>query len=364
MSLEAFEAAGLYDPAAPRATERAELIAHLVGRFGEAPVLQAAARAPLYTVAVELTDPPPVLMSACEVAAATGLSPEDVAVVRAAAGSPVEDVDQRSIPETAVEDVLAFTAAVELFGRDATLAFIRVLGGVSQQVADAARALFATSVVAESGPGTVTELELSQANEVAWAAYGSIPVVLGHLLLERADNRQDLISRIVDGDLRLAVVFVDLVGSTAWAADVEPVRYATALAEFEQAAWETTVTNRARLVKLIGDEAMVVADDVATACRIACQLCAHATAHPDLPAARGAVGYGEVTTRGGDYFGAIVNLVARAVREAPPGQVVVAGDAAGHLAGDPGWTLAPLGPASLRGVAEPVELSLVSVTST
>lgn len=52
-------------------------------------------------------------------------------------------------------------------------------------------------------------------------------------------------------------MFVALVGSTAWTAASDPRRHAEALARFEQAAWGQAVRNRGRLVKMIGDEAMV-----------------------------------------------------------------------------------------------------------
>lgn len=44
---------------------------------------------------------------------------------------------------------------------------------------------------------------------------------------------------------------------------------------------------------------------------------------PSLPGVRAAVGYGDVTWRGGDYVGPLVNLVARSVKVATAGTVVV-----------------------------------------
>ena len=357
--LEAFEAAGLYDPASPRAGERAELLAHLVERFGEESVLEAASRVPLFTVAVELTDPEGPRVSARRAAEVNGVPVQDVVTLRSAAGFPVDDVDAEVLPATLIEDTAAFATAAKLFGHDATLSFVRVLGRVSQQVSDAARAVFATAVVEGADDGTVTELELSMSNELAWVAYRTLPAVVEHFLLERADTRQELITRIVEGDLRLAVAFVDLVDSTSWATRTEPASHAAALARFEHAAWEAAVAEGGRLVKLIGDEAMVVADDVDVACRIACGLCALADGDPDLPSARGAVGYGQVVARGGDYYGPVVNLAARAVGEASPGGVVALADAAALLPGD-GWHLEPLGSVDLRGVPEPVELVTVA----
>jgi adenylate cyclase len=86
------------------------------------------------------------------------------------------------------------------------------------------------------------------------------------------------------------VAFVDLVDSTAWTAAARPQDHNEALLAFERLAWEGAVSHGGRLIKLIGDEAMIVSPDPATAARIASELCQKATAHPLLPAARGAVG--------------------------------------------------------------------------
>jgi class 3 adenylate cyclase len=248
-----------------------------------------------------------------------------------------------------------------MFGRDRTLAFSRVLGACVLQMLEAARSLFAATVV-EDHDDAVSELELSAANELSWTAYRMLPGVVEHLLISHAARRQELIRALVEGELHAAVTFVDLVGSTGWAAGTSPSAHAAALGRFEQSAWEAAIRLGGRLVKLIGDEAMVVADSSDVACRIALELCALATIDPDLPSARGAVGVGPLTARAGDYFGPTVNLVARALDQADPGQVVVTTEVATEL--DAGtWTLAPRGSVELRGVPHPVDLFVVSLNA-
>jgi class 3 adenylate cyclase len=110
------------------------------------------------------------------------------------------------------------------------------------------------------------------------------------------------------------------------------------------------------LVKLIGDEAMLVAGDPATLCAVAVAVCEMATSDPVLPGARGAVGFGSVTARDGDYFGPLVNVVARASKLAPRGGIVVTAEVAASL--DPAtWSTEPLGAAELRGVSGAVSLN-------
>jgi class 3 adenylate cyclase len=67
--------------------------------------------------------------------------------------------------------------------------------------------------------------------------------------------------------------------------------------------------------------------------------------------------FGPVVPRDGDYFGAVVNLAARLVADAPPGQVLVTRAVADELAdGD----LTPLVTRRVRGFDEPVEVFLAA----
>ena len=166
--------------------------------------------------------------------------------------------------------------------------------------------------------------------------------------------------------VKVALGFVDLVESTEWAEQLSPIEHADALLNFESAAWSAAATNGGRVVKLIGDEAMFVATDLTALCHIAFDLCDSVSRDPRLPPARGAVGFGEVVARDGDYFGSLVNLVSRCVKTAPVGQVVVVGDPRQELDDPTHWKLSPLTPPPMRGISFPVSLWTITaaVTST
>ncbi len=132
-----------------------------------------------------------------------------------------------------------------------------------------------------------------------------------------------------------------------------------ALRRFEMQASALAAEHGCRLVKLIGDEAMLVAEDPAAACSAAVAVCDMTSADAVLPAARGAVGFGSVTARDGDYFGPLVNLVARASKLAAPGGIVATSEVVRSL--DPAqWSTEHLGPAELRGIGPEVHLSRVA----
>ena len=156
----------------------------------------------------------------------------------------------------------------------------------------------------------------------------------------------------------MAVCFVDLVGSTAWAQQRLPLaEQATALGRFESAAWEEAVRHGGRLVKLIGDEAMITVP-VGLA-RVRHRARRVRAGRPTTPTCRrrgGAVGFGTVLFRAGDYFGPLVNVVARAVKAAEPGEVVVTAAPSRPLVAER-FRAGPLVDHDLRGIDGPVALA-------
>jgi class 3 adenylate cyclase len=201
-----------------------------------------------------------------------------------------------------------------------------------------------------------TELEVAKANEAGIVAWTQVQSVMLHLLAEHPTHNLGFAEALIRGELQAAIAFVDLVSSTSWAESVGLAEHSDALRRFEMRSSAIAADHGARLVKLIGDEAMLVGDDAAALCDAAIDVCDMAHADADLPDARGAVGYGLVTARDGDYFGPVVNIVARATKVALAGGIVVTADVSRSL--DPVvWEVETLGPRQLRGVGERVHLS-------
>ena len=90
----------------------------------------------------------------------------------------------------------------------------------------------------------------------------------------------------------VALGFVDLVGSTAWAQSVNLREQNLALTRFESAAWSSAVLAGGRVVKTIGDEVFFAAPTADAACRIGTEVCRAAADDPCCrpPAARWASG--------------------------------------------------------------------------
>ncbi len=359
-----FAEAGLYDPTAPDAAERLALLQHLLERGVTIEEMAGAQDSTpfLATLAADriLLDIGSVL-SADEVAEQTGVGVDRVLRIRLASGLP-SDAEQ-PLPAWVPDDVSGFEIASALFGEGATLVFTRVMGSSAGRIAEAAVGLFLSEVDTRLSARGASGVEWALANEEAASLVEVATTTITHLLREHlilAIRRQRAITGADGsaGNVRLmAVGFVDLANSTAWATSLSLHEQADALALFEKAAWEIATSRGGRIVKLIGDEAMFAAAEPAAACRIALDLCAAVSMEPSLPEARGAVGFGEVVTRDGDYYGPLLHIIARAVKVAAQSSVVV-DEAVARLsraAGSP-ISFSALGSQDLRGIDDPVLL--------
>jgi adenylate cyclase len=375
-----WEAAGLYQPDDPGAAERRALLEYLTERGATLEQMVESHRlGSLPALAGDLVvGIQPATLTLDEVAARCGLPVERVQRVLLAVGLPV--ADDAKLPEQITSILPAFEQGASLMGEEAILAFTRVLGAAATNIAEAAVALF----YAEMGPGMmregVNELERAKVAERAVLAFTTVPEVLSLALLaqfERATHRSVLARgwsgqasldgsegdevEAVGGEL-VALGFVDLVGSTQWAEGLSLRDQSLALSRFESAAWSSAVLAEGRVVKMIGDEVFFAAPSVDATCRIGLEVVRAAALDPVLPPARGAVGYGLVTPREGDYFGPLVNVVSRLEKVASPGTMVVTEEAAATLSAED-WVVEDLGVKFLRGVEHPVRVLAVSPVS-
>jgi class 3 adenylate cyclase len=364
---EEFEAAGLVDPREPGAADRLELLDYLSGLgLSLEAMVEADHAGRLGTMASELVvQGPGEALTLDQAAAASRTSPERVLGVRLASGLPPRRGDDTLSPSV-VGDMASFEAGAALFGEGPTLAFTRVMGSAMARVAEAAVSLFITErsphvVAGAQAQGTSGEAAAAREGAIAAATFMDvIPPVMTNLLREHMARAiaKSATERAADGDARavsVAIGFVDLVGSTSWSSRLSLEEHARALTAFETAAWDITTGHGGRVVKLIGDEVMFVAPTGTAAARIASELCRVIADDPALPEARAAVGLGTVGSKDGDYFGPLVNVVARAMEMAEPSTVVVT-DAVHAELPTPELATTELDSGPLRGVPAPVTL--------
>jgi len=363
---ELWERVGLYDPLDPASAERLALLEYLTERGATIEQMVEAHRmGTLPGVAGNLvTQGKTPMAKVRDIAAESGVALPRVLRALLAAGIPADP--DTEVPAELVRLMEAFEQGAELMGDEAILAFTRVLGGTAITIAEAAVALF----FAELGPGTVREgpdeLARARISEAATTAFTQVPDVLARMVMdafERAQRRAELARSWLapfsaeEADAKgptevVALGFVDLVGSTAWAQTMNLREQNLALTRFESAAWSSAILAGGRVIKTIGDEVFFVAPTADAACRIGTEVCHAAALDPLLPAARGAVGLGPAIPREGDYFGPLVNLLARLVKVGAPGEIVVTEAVAEELSPEE-WVLRPLEPADIRGIEAP-----------
>ena len=165
--------------------------------------------------------------------------------------------------------------------------------------------------------------------------------------------------------LARAIGFADLVAFTQRSAGLGPRELAALVEAFEDTARDVVTAAGARVVKMIGDAVLFVADDLATAARVALDLLDAIRAHPAGLSLRSSVVWGRVLSRSGDVFGECVNLASRLADVAEPGTVLMDRSSAAALAEAgrlTGIALVPQEPKEVSGLGlvAPVELRRVS----
>jgi adenylate cyclase len=350
-----FAALGVYDESAPHAPRRLELLEYLVSLGASAEDL-VAYRDQLPGLATVIAIRGGSLLTLSEAAERSEIEEQKLLAVSRAAGFPDPGPNDRVFSEQFTNLAAGLAAAELVFGEDAVLQLVRVMGSATAKLADAIVSAFLVNV----DPGVTDDdpagLEVARANAQASALMPTVVAALDTLLRQHllAARRTSVGSTVGAGyeTRRLVVGFVDLVGSTALAQRMTTRELGSVLSDFERIASETVTSAGGRVVKLIGDEVLYTTGDEASACAIALQLAATFAQHPTIPPVRAGIAGGDVLMRDGDIFGPVVNFAARAVRVAAATEVV----ALPEIAAAADLPSEPLGERQLRGFDQHVEL--------
>jgi adenylate cyclase len=179
---------------------------------------------------------------------------------------------------------------------------------------------------------------------------GALPTVFRHHMWTAIRRQRRAQSDVADPQVvRLAIGFVDLVGFTSFTRFASAAELIATIERFEQRAFDIAMGQGGRIVKSIGDEVMIAANDAPTVAAIAVELIATNEAEPAV-APRGGVSAGEVLFRLGDYYGSVVNLASRLTGEAVPGEILTDQP----LEDSSDLVVQPAGRRILKGFDEPV----------
>ncbi|MEV6826210.1 adenylate/guanylate cyclase domain-containing protein [Amycolatopsis sp. NPDC051102] len=145
------------------------------------------------------------------------------------------------------------------------------------------------------------------------------------------------------------VGFVDMVGYTRLTRQIGEDELSRVLDAFETLATEVIAEHHGRVVKMIGDEVLFVADSPVDAAEIALTLTERTSADETLPAVRAGMASGRILSRFGDVYGSVVNLAARLTSVARPGTILVDRELAAQLDGQDAYELRVRRPVTVRG---------------
>ena len=139
------------------------------------------------------------------------------------------------------------------------------------------------------------------------------------------------------GEEDVAILFLDLVGFSAWALQAGDEAAVTLLRDFGRITDGAVVERGGRVVKRLGDGAMAVFADAGAAVEAARHACREvATMDVDgyEPALRAGLHVGRPRHLGGDYLGVAVNVAARVAEAAKAGEVLISETARERLPPD------------------------------
>jgi len=153
------------------------------------------------------------------------------------------------------------------------------------------------------------------------------------------------------------VVFLiaDLAGYTALTEAMGDLEAADVIARYVKLA-DDALRPGSRVVERVGDELLIVGDDVANTLRTARALHAAAECEPRFPAVRAGVHAGRVLERDGKYIGAVLNLTARVASYAAPGQILCTETVARQAESPDDIQCREVGSVHFRNIVEPVRI--------
>jgi class 3 adenylate cyclase len=348
---EALQAAGIANP-----RERADLIKYLddLG-FTVDELVEAELRGRLFGLAgdVLLWSGRPIytLQTAAD---ELGIAAEDVARAWALLGLTVAGPDIPALSQADVDALATWLALKAVVGQDGAFGLLRVLGAAMARLAEAEATMIRVGTPDIQMTHTHDELATAQAYrsvaEFVPRIGALIDIVHRHHLTSARTHFEGVL-RDTSASVVCGVGFADLSGFTALTQALTPAQLSELLNEFAGTVSDVVHADGGRVVKFIGDEVMWVSSAPERLARVAVDLVEHPKAREEGLQVRAGLAFGTVVAINGDYFGNPVNLAARLVAAAAPGQILATSELRDKL---PDWPAMAHGPLALKGFEDPV----------
>ena len=351
VDFDALDAAGIAN-----AHERADLIKYLDNLgFTVEEMVEAEAHGRLFGLAGDvLAWSGPPTYSLRTAADALGVPVADVARAWALLGLTVATPDTPALSQADVDGLATWFALKPSMGDESAFGFLRVLGAAVARLAEAESTFVRAGAPDIQMDHTHDELATAQ----AYRAVAEFIPRIGALIdavhrhhLASARTHFEGVLRDTSATVMCGVGFADLSGFTALTQLLTPAELSMLLNEFSATVSEVVHADGGRVVKFIGDEVMWVSSTPELLANTAVDLVEHPKAREAGLQVRAGLGYGTSLAINGDYFGNVVNLAARLVAAAGPGQILVSQAVRDEL---PDWPATAQDPLTLKGFELPV----------
>jgi adenylate cyclase len=267
-------------------------------------------------------------LTSVEVAERAGVSLDFVLAQRRALGLPQVEKDDKAFSDDDVEALGTIKEVIDAGFDEADIDEVtRVVGQSMDRVARAVAEITARSLLPDAENEREVGLRFARAARELGPSMGRrleyvFKLQLRELVRNEVVNRAQIVSGELPGSEVVNVAFADLVGFTKLGEDLPPDevgRVAGRLSRMASDIAEPPV----RLVKTIGDAAMLVAPETAPLVEATIALVAAADEEGEaFPQLRAGVACGDAIGRGGDWYGRPVNMASRVTGVARPGSVL------------------------------------------
>jgi adenylate cyclase len=163
----------------------------------------------------------------------------------------------------------------------------------------------------------------------------------------------------VSSEAAATFLFADIAGFTALTEAHGDEQAVQLVEEFADAVQAELPRFDGEYVKAVGDALMLRVPDPPDAVRLGLWITRNAMSGHEAPSVRVGGNHGSAVERGGDYFGATINVAARVSALAAGGELLVTGHTAALAPDLEGVLYQSRGRQLLRNVAEPVEIFAV-----
>jgi adenylate cyclase len=297
-----------------------------------------------------------------EAARESGLEPALIERIITSIGFPTQ---AESVTDEDLQLLRHASAALDAgFPLVAMLQVIRVYGQAIAQIADAEVRLFHLYVHEPLMRSGSSELEVAEQME----GLSKMLLPLASPVIDQIHQRylqhfieQDIVGHMESdldgaaadlGRIRVAIAFADLTGYTRLTEEEGELEALDALERFVEAV-EATLPDSARVVKLIGDEVMIVGSDPSALIDWAVGF---QRLQSERPLPRIGIHYGDALYRDGDYYGRDVNIASRITARSAGGEVLVTRPVVEHAG--PHLEFDRIAEIKLKGFSAPTEMFL------